>query len=249
VRSNDGKKLEFTVEAVALPATIVDAIVNQNAQLVVDVDNPGALYRQVVPTVDGRFSLPVGQILGEVSVTPLILAASPFSFAPSVHDEVVDVYAGAGPFTMAPGDPIAIGDSLAIYVDHSGRSSSNMIEMVSDPNAKDNLFEVNTGSNALQIRVSPTTHSAFTNMYRTNQTKPAFVMGVVKDAILIGISSLSEGGEDVMDRAWARALHERVSEIEPSLLEEDEFDLIAAHKVAQEIVRSQGIDVMVATDD
>lgn len=248
-RSDNGKTIEFEVQAIDFPPSISDAIINQHAQLVVDVDNPGALFRHVVPTNEGKFTLSAGQVLGEVFVTPLVLAATSFDFQPSAQNEVSDVYEGVAAFKIAPGDPLAIGESVTVHIDYSGKSSNNLFEMVADPNAPDNLFTVSTGSDALQIRVSPAAHATFTTMYRTKQTRPHFIMGVAKDAILIAISALT-AGDDVMDRAWARALSERIEDINPSLLEGDvEFNLVDAHKVAQEIVRSQGIDELVASDE
>ena len=91
-------------------------------------------------------------------------------------------------------------------------------------------------------------------MFKNSETRPAFVMGVVKDAILLGISAIATGDDDVLEHAWAQSLFERLNS-EPGFetlfadSKDGNFDLAKAHRAAQAIIQKQGIDELVSSDD
>ena len=253
-RTADGKNLEFLVSLPGLSPTIESALADGFCKLVIDIDCPGTLFRRVLRVENSKVSVPVGEVLGDVSVTPLLLVDEEFDFSPDAANEVDEIFTGASPFRLTAGDPLAIGDTVKFGISHTGKTNNSLLQLVSNKNLTSNLFEVNTSGDMLEVNVSVTAHGAYLRMFKNAYTRPAFIMGVVKDAILLGISAIATGDDDVLEHAWAQSLFDRLS-IEPGFetffadSKEGNFDLAKAHRAAQAIIQRQGIDELVSSDD
>jgi hypothetical protein len=253
-KSLDGRDLVFEVSALTYPPAIEEALLNGDADVAVDIDCPGTLFRRVLRLNEGRVTISTADVLGEIVITPLVLAQRAFDFNPSVGEEVDAVFDGAGPFALAAGDPLAIGDGVRFSISHSGKTSNSLLMLVSDENIKTNRFRVDTSSDALQIMVSPAAYQAYGRLMKNPETRPAFVLGVVKDAIFLGLTALLAGDEETFESEWARSMEALIRETEgfQDLLENgagQELDIERAHEAAQAIVENQGIDRLVETND
>lgn len=253
-RTEDGKSLEFLVSLPELSTSIESAVADGFSKLVLDIDCPGTLFRRVLVVQSGRASISVGEVLGDVSVTPLLLVDQDFDFAPDTANEVDGIFSGATPFRLTAGDPLAIGDTVKFGISHTGKTNNSLLQLVANKNLTSNLFEVNTSGDMLEVNVSVNAHGAYLRMFKNSDTRPAFVMGVVKDAVLLGISAIANGDDDVLEHAWAQSLFDRLS-VEPGFetfiadSKEGNFDLAKAHRAAQAIIQKQGIDELVSSDD
>ena len=98
-RTEDGKSLEFLVSLPELSTSIESAVADGFSKLVLDIDCPGTLFRRVLVVQNGRASISVGEVLGDVSVTPLLLVDQDFDFAPDTANEVDGIFSGATPFS------------------------------------------------------------------------------------------------------------------------------------------------------
>lgn len=253
-RTDDGKTIEFLVALPELSPSIESAIADGYCKLVVDVDCPGTLFRRVLIVENGKVTVSVGEVLGDVSVTPLLLVDRDFDFVPDTSNEVDDIFSGATPFKLTAGDPLAIGDTQKFGISHTGKTNNSLLQLVANKNLTSNLFEVNTSSDILEVNVSVDAHGAYLRMFKNSETRPAFIMGVVKDAILLGISAIAQGDDEVLEHSWAQSLFDRLS-VEPGFetffaeSKEGNFDLAKAHRAAQAIIQKQGIDELVSSDD
>ena len=250
--SPDQAVLMLSVDLAPLPATIEAAVATSNAEVVVDIDCPATLYRRLIPISGGKVSLDRGRLLGDFTATPLVLVKYALAFEPVADDEVDAVYGGVGAFNLRPGDPLAIGDSQSFNATFNARRGKSLIHLVKNPNTKSRLYTIDTGGESLRILVSEAAYGAYSSLYNSAEKRPAFIIGVVKDAILMGITAMAAQGEgsDVWDAPWARSLRDHFSDEQYSRLLDDadfaNFDFAYAHQVAQEIVQSHGIDQMLA---
>lgn len=252
IENVEEKALLASVAIESLPTGIESAIADGVASLVVDVDCPATLYRRLLPVQASLVALDRTKLLGDFSLTPLILLNENVVFKPSPADEVDDVYAGVSGFQLRAADPLAIGDSQSFSATFNARRGNSLISLVKDSNKRDNLFAIDTSGESLTIRVSAQSYAAYAKLVNSSDKRPAFVMGVVKDAIFMGISTMVEQGQhsEAWDLPWARAIRDRLSsDQETKLLGFDgltDFDFTWAHGVAQEIVQGQGIDLLIS---
>ncbi len=248
VETEEPATLNLSVDIAQLPASIESAVVTSIAAIVVDVDCPATLYRRLIPISAGEAMLEREKLMGEFSVTPLVLLKTDLAFSPVAGDEVDPVYGGVGAFNLRAGDPLAIGDSQSFNASFNSRRDKSLLKLVKDPNRKSRLFYIDTSGEFLRIMVSVPAYAAYSSLYNSAEKRPAFIIGVVKDAILMGITDMAAQGEgsDTWETPWARALRDRFTDEQYSGLlaggDFANFDYALAHEVAQEIVQSEGID-------
>ncbi len=250
--ATDPANLALSIDIAQLPGSIEAAVTSSQAEIVVDVDCPATLYRRLIPITGGVATLARGNLMGEFSVTPLVLLKSDLAFSPVAGDEVDPVYGGVSAFNLRAGDPLAIGDSQSFSASFNSRRDKSLLKLVKDPNRKSNLFSIDTSGEFLRILVSVPSYVAYSSLYNSAEKRPAFIIGVVKDAIFMGITDMAAQGEgsETWDLPWARALRDRFTDDQYSRLLEggdfSDFDYAFAHHVSQEIVQRDGIDQLLA---
>jgi hypothetical protein len=245
---DDGFKLSMgNFDHGQLPHTLRAALADGDAILVMNVECSATLYRRVSPVVNDVVHVPGGVVLGEIAVTPLILATRTLKFMPVVGDEIDDFFGVADAFELSAGDPLAISDTHFLTASHSLNESNSIIKLVSDSSLAKGLFTIGTDSNAIEILVNPAAYNAFVNLYKSHDNRPTFILGVIKDALLFAINTLALQDESEDEYLWCRPIRDRLSDLGVDDIPKN--DLSKMHELAQRLVKTQGIDLLVGENE
>ena len=207
--------------------------VADGAVLGLHIECPRTRLRAWWPSVAGRVArdLPASAIDGIVEMCPLILAA-----AHTGHyalDEFHPDYQGEN-FRIWPGDILAVGDLHVLEVDAQDMRPPASIFLVSHQ-AVPTMAELDASGEKAVILLGDREHAAYTRLVNARKRRELHAV-VVAPALVALVAAVQSGGDDALDRRWAKVLSRHMRE--RNILDEGPF------RVAQELLEGPLADAL-----
>ena len=215
-------------------------LVHARPRVVIDVDCRTTLFREfrTLDSLSGEIGFEPGEICGEVTITPLIVAdRDDTEYRPSR----INAEFGSDPHLIRRGDILAIGNSVVVELEFNRILEEDLLTVqFTDDIEYDNIYKFSFNGSKIIVFAGEKLREPIARMRSDNELQPFLFMSIWKDCLNAALDYLAGLGEGATEEVvWGRRLNARLEEIGRPLIPDSPDEQAVT---AQLLVAPHGID-------
>ena len=236
----DETKNEFTLTLEHICSVLeLESLVKAGfAKYGVLVINKDTLYREmfVSDKTSHQVNLKLQDFHGRVIFIPQIIVTKHKEgyFSEQLNDEY-----GESSFELNPGDVLANAETFIRFFEFNKLSFETLISVRTNEDINPNRYEITLEKNAIYIDMGIHLRKLWDDFRTDSEKRPFLAMSIYKDCFFHALYDFSNNYEDVSDNKWAKALSQKLQEMNIEIKGEESINDL--NGLAQQMLESETI--------
>lgn len=215
---------------------IDDLIEKKKATYAIDVHCSDTLFRKVFHVGKGGcINFEPGQLYGKVTFTPLVIATNEIT---DFQSEDLNEEFGEEPFSLNPGDILAIDDPQIRYIEFDKLQFESLVRVETSLEIPEETYRFSLEQDMIIILMGKKFRDAWEFCREEPDKRPLLAMSVYKDCIHAALDYITRN-DDADGYKWVRALKLKLQTLNIDINQDSDFNDLCLR--SQELVSKYGI--------
>lgn len=234
--------IEFEFKHLCSIEELTDLVDEGKAKYGVLMINKDTLRREMFlsETHIQKIELPIQTLHGRVEFLPQIVATEEV-FGYSSQD--LNEEFGELAFDLKPGDVLATDQPFIRFFEFYKLSFESLISLRTSEDVHKNGYEITLDDSFIFIDMGTTLRPLWDELRTEKDKRPFLAMSIYKDCFFHALYELSHHYDEVADKRWARALTQRLEEMQVEFSQEASLNEL--NTLAQKLLESESVQKLI----